>query len=108
MKSFLPSMLERNHGHIVSISSAAGVFGVTGLADYSASKSAVLGFDDSLRDELVSLGKVFTLSVDNNLCYIRPRALFNALSIIYVIFEFMFILKTYIHYMKTSMIFKYS
>ena len=51
-------MLDRNHGHIVSIASAAGIFGATGLSDYCASKSAVIGFDDSLRDELMSLGKV--------------------------------------------------
>ena len=36
----LPKMMEKNHGHIVTISSAAGVVGVPGLADYSASKHA--------------------------------------------------------------------
>jgi len=56
-KSVLPSMLERNHGHVVTIASLAGIFGVTGLADYCASKFAAVGFDESLRMELVSLGK---------------------------------------------------
>ncbi|XP_055870966.1 protein dhs-3-like isoform X1 [Biomphalaria glabrata] len=51
-KSFLPSMLSRNHGHIVSIASSAGLFGVSGLCDYSASKFAAVGFDESLRNEL--------------------------------------------------------
>ncbi|MDR1278964.1 MAG: SDR family oxidoreductase [Treponema sp.] len=51
-KAFLPSMLERNSGHIVNIASAAGIIGVTGLADYSASKFAVFGFNESLRMEL--------------------------------------------------------
>jgi all-trans-retinol dehydrogenase (NAD+) len=51
-KAFLPSMLERNTGHIVNIASAAGIIGVTGLADYSASKFAVFGFDESIRMEL--------------------------------------------------------
>jgi all-trans-retinol dehydrogenase (NAD+) len=51
-KAFLPVMLEQNSGHIVNISSAAGIIGVTGLADYSASKFAVVGFDESLRMEL--------------------------------------------------------
>jgi all-trans-retinol dehydrogenase (NAD+) len=51
-KAFLPAMLERNAGHIVNIASAAGIIGVTGLADYSASKFAVFGFDESLRMEL--------------------------------------------------------
>jgi all-trans-retinol dehydrogenase (NAD+) len=51
-KAFLPSMIERDSGHIVTISSAAGLIGVTGLADYSASKFAAFGFDESLRMEL--------------------------------------------------------
>lgn len=56
-RSFLPSMLANNHGHIVSISSLTGVFGSAGLCDYSSSKAAVIGFDSSLRLELVRLKK---------------------------------------------------
>jgi all-trans-retinol dehydrogenase (NAD+) len=51
-KAFLPSMLERNSGHIVTIASAAGIIGVKGLADYCASKFAAYGFDESLRMDL--------------------------------------------------------
>jgi all-trans-retinol dehydrogenase (NAD+) len=51
-KAFLPSMIERNTGHLVTISSAAGLIGVTGLADYSASKFAVFGLNEALRMEL--------------------------------------------------------
>jgi all-trans-retinol dehydrogenase (NAD+) len=51
-KAFLPSMLERNSGHIVTIASAAGIIGVRGLADYSASKFAAFGFNEALRMEL--------------------------------------------------------
>ncbi|MDR2743377.1 MAG: SDR family oxidoreductase [Treponema sp.] len=51
-KAFLPSMLERNSGHIVTIASAAGIVGVQGLADYNASKFAAFGFNESLRMEL--------------------------------------------------------
>jgi all-trans-retinol dehydrogenase (NAD+) len=51
-KAFLPGMMEQNSGHIVNIASAAGIIGVMGLADYSASKFAVFGFDESLRMEL--------------------------------------------------------
>jgi len=36
-------MLEKNHGHIVSIASSAGLVGVNGLADYCASKFAAVG-----------------------------------------------------------------
>jgi all-trans-retinol dehydrogenase (NAD+) len=51
-KAFLPSMIERGRGHIVTISSAAGIIGVTGLADYSASKFAAFGLNEALRTEL--------------------------------------------------------
>ena len=50
-------MVDRNHGHIVNISSSAGYIGVTGLADYCASKFAAVGFDEALRFEMQSLGK---------------------------------------------------
>ena len=56
-KKFLPSMLENNHGHIVTIASVAGLYGTPKLCDYSASKSAVIGFDYSLRIELLRLNK---------------------------------------------------
>jgi len=51
-KAFLPSMIERNTGHIVTISSAAGMIGVKGLSDYCAGKFAAFGFDEALRMEL--------------------------------------------------------
>jgi len=57
VKSFLPAMLQRNSGHIVTIASAAGFVGTNGLVDYCASKFAAVGFDESLRMELAALGK---------------------------------------------------
>jgi len=51
-KAFLPSMIERNSGHIVTISSVAGIIGVKGLSDYCAGKFAAFGFDEALRMEL--------------------------------------------------------
>jgi all-trans-retinol dehydrogenase (NAD+) len=51
-KAFLPAMLAKDSGHIVTLSSAAGLIGVCGLADYSASKFAAFGFNESLRMEL--------------------------------------------------------
>ncbi len=51
-RAFLPSMVERNAGHVVTVASAAGLIGVKGLVDYSASKFAAVGFDESLRMEL--------------------------------------------------------
>jgi short-subunit dehydrogenase len=54
-KAFLPHMVERNAGHIVNIASSAGFVGVSKLTDYSSSKFAAVGFDESLRNELRSV-----------------------------------------------------
>jgi all-trans-retinol dehydrogenase (NAD+) len=50
-------MLEKNHGHVVTIASIAGIFGSAGLADYCASKFASVGFEESLRNEFINLNK---------------------------------------------------
>jgi all-trans-retinol dehydrogenase (NAD+) len=51
-QAFLPSMIERGRGHVVTISSAAGLLGTPRLTAYSASKHAAAGFTESLRLEL--------------------------------------------------------
>ncbi len=55
VRAFLPSMLQNGDGHIVTISSAAGMVGAPRLTDYCASKFALLGFDEALRMELHQL-----------------------------------------------------
>lgn len=55
-RSFLPDMLERGSGHVVTIASAAGLLGVDKQTDYSASKHAAIGFTESLRVELKKTG----------------------------------------------------
>ena len=55
-RAFLPDMMTRNAGHIVTIASAGGLIGVPKMTDYSGSKSAAIGFDDALRVELKRLG----------------------------------------------------
>jgi all-trans-retinol dehydrogenase (NAD+) len=52
VRAFLPSMVERNSGHIVTIASAGGLVAAPRLTDYSASKFAAVGFDEALRLEL--------------------------------------------------------
>jgi len=52
--AFLPGMYERNLGHIVNISSAAGLVGVPDLAVYCATKWAVYGLTESLRMEAIA------------------------------------------------------
>ena len=41
LRAFLPGMMARDRGTVVTISSAGGMVGTNGLADYSASKFAV-------------------------------------------------------------------
>lgn len=52
VRAFLPSMLERDSGHIVTVASAAGFAGTAKLTDYCSSKFAAVGFDEALRLEL--------------------------------------------------------
>jgi len=52
VRAFLPSMLERDSGHLVTVASAAGIAGTAKLTDYCSSKFAAVGFDESLRLEL--------------------------------------------------------
>lgn len=51
-RAFLAGMAGRRRGTIVTIASAAGLVGVARQTDYSASKFAAFGFNESLRAEL--------------------------------------------------------
>lgn len=51
-KFFLPLLLREPEARIVNVSSVFGLFGPPGQTAYSASKFAVRGFTDSLREEL--------------------------------------------------------
>jgi all-trans-retinol dehydrogenase (NAD+) len=51
-KAFRPGMLKRKSGHLVTIASAAGIIGITGLVDYSASKFGAFGYHEALAMEL--------------------------------------------------------
>jgi all-trans-retinol dehydrogenase (NAD+) len=63
VKAFLPGMIERRRGHLVTIASAAGLIGVPKLTDYGASKWAAVGFDESLRMELRKLSPAIRTTV---------------------------------------------
>lgn len=52
IKAVLPYMKEKRSGHIVNVSSVAGIIGVFGYTSYGATKFAVRGFSDALRMEL--------------------------------------------------------
>lgn len=53
-KAFLPAMIKANHGHLVCISSAAGVIGINGLSGeyftyYSVHRTRKLGLFQSIK-----------------------------------------------------------
>ncbi len=60
--AILPGMNQRSEGHIVNISSAAGLIGVPDLAVYAATKWAVFGFTESLRAEAAIDNKNITFT----------------------------------------------
>lgn len=55
--------LAKNNGHLVNISSAAGIVGVSRLSDYSAAKFGLFGFDEAMRAEWNKLGKKISTTV---------------------------------------------
>ncbi|TDF97522.1 SDR family NAD(P)-dependent oxidoreductase [Paenibacillus piri] len=59
-KAVLPYMLKAGSGHIVNIASMAGKIGSAKSSGYAATKHAVLGFTNSLRQELAGSGVSLT------------------------------------------------
>lgn len=59
-KAVLPHMLERGKGQIVNVASMAGKIGTAKSASYTATKHAVLGFSNALRQELRKTGVTVT------------------------------------------------
>jgi len=56
VKAALPAMRGAAKGHIVNVSSVAGFLGLFGYAGYCASKYAVIGFSEALRQEVRPYG----------------------------------------------------
>ncbi|XP_071956730.1 epidermal retinol dehydrogenase 2-like [Antedon mediterranea] len=56
IKAFLPHMISTNHGHVVTIASIAGNFGLVRLSDYCMSKFAAQGFHESVCLEALAEG----------------------------------------------------
>lgn len=52
VKEFVPSMVRKNHGHIVTIASMASFTSVGFMVDYSCSKASALAFHEGLAQEL--------------------------------------------------------
>ncbi|NXC16153.1 DHB11 dehydrogenase, partial [Corythaeola cristata] len=56
-RAFLPAMMNNNHGHIVTVASAAGLLVTSFMVAYCSSKFAAVGFHKALTEELSTLGK---------------------------------------------------
>ncbi|CAL1701243.1 unnamed protein product [Somion occarium] len=52
LKAFLPEMIKNKTGHIINMSSVAGMVGMAKMIDYNASKAALISLHESLRYEL--------------------------------------------------------
>ncbi|KAI5304516.1 hypothetical protein KEM56_006416 [Ascosphaera pollenicola] len=51
-REFLPHMVKRDHGMVVTVASQAGFITLPGMIDYSGSKSAAISFHEGLNAEL--------------------------------------------------------
>ena len=58
IRAVVPSMIERGRGHLVTVSSTAGLIGVFGYSAYAPAKFAVRGLSETLRAELAPHGIV--------------------------------------------------
>ena len=55
-QAVLPGMLARGRGTIVNVASIAGIMGYARMGGYCATKFAVIGFSEALRDEVIGRG----------------------------------------------------
>jgi len=60
-RAVLPVMRRQKSGHIINIASVAGLWGFPGMAMYSASKFAVVGFSEALAAEMAPFGVKVTV-----------------------------------------------
>lgn len=88
LKEFLPAMLSRNHGHVVSIASSSGLFGFCHMSDNCTSKFALIGMMESLDHELTLAGYdgvittlVYPSSINTRL-YAKSRHLYDSTRVL--------------------------
>jgi short-subunit dehydrogenase len=55
-QAVLPQMLARGNGTIVNVASIAGIMGYARMGGYCATKFAMIGFSEALRDEVLDRG----------------------------------------------------
>jgi len=89
LQAILPIMQKNNNGHIMALSSCAGLAGIKNLVPYCASKWAVRGMMEALDNELrmdpkcqIKLTTIYPYIVDTGLCK-RPKVRFaNSMPIL--------------------------
>ncbi|XP_073833460.1 lipid droplet subset dehydrogenase 1 [Musca autumnalis] len=89
LQAFLPDMVAQNKGHIVAMSSCAGLFGLPNLVPYCGTKFAVRGLMLSMHEELRKLNKdtqikfttIYPYMVDTGLCK-NPRFRFSWMKMV--------------------------
>jgi short-subunit dehydrogenase len=54
-QAFLPSMIAKNHGMVVTVASMAALVTAPGMTDYAASKAAAMAFHEGLSSELATM-----------------------------------------------------
>lgn len=76
-RAVIPGMVARGYGQLVVVSSVTGKFGAPRRSMYSASKHALHGWFDSLREELLNTGLEVTLLVPG---WVKTKISENALE----------------------------
>jgi short-subunit dehydrogenase len=52
VREFLPGMIQKYHGHIITVASATSLITIGQIADYTCSKAATVVFHEGLTQEL--------------------------------------------------------
>lgn len=55
-RAIINNMIAQSYGRIINIASVAGVYGIANMADYSMTKSAIIGFTKALAKEVADKG----------------------------------------------------
>lgn len=84
IQAFLPDMIKQKKGHIVALSSCAGLFGLKNLVPYCGTKFAVKGIMYALAEELrhtepeadIKCTTIYPYMVDTGLCK-KPKMRFT-------------------------------
>lgn len=66
VQEFLPAMIKKNHGHIMTVASSASYMSLPQMAEYSTSKNAALSFHEVLAGELNA--RYFARKIRTSVC----------------------------------------